>query len=61
MKRVTMVCLATILGAALVAVIPGVAQQMSDIKSTAKNTKKAAKNTGAKAKSTGAKAKNTSK
>jgi hypothetical protein len=53
MKRVTVVCLGLMLGAAVVAVMPGSAQQMSDIKKTDKNTKKAAK--AGKAKGSGAK------
>lgn len=43
MKRVTVVCLGLMLGAAIATVIPVAAQQMSDIKKTDKNTKKAAK------------------
>jgi hypothetical protein len=55
MKRVLGVCLGVMLGAAVVAVIPISAQQMSDIKKTDKNTKKAAKAKGGKAKGSGAK------
>jgi hypothetical protein len=55
MKRVTVVCLGVMLGAAIVAVIPGSAQQMSDIKKTDKNTKKAAKKGKGSAKSTASK------
>ncbi len=50
MKRVIVVCTGVMLGAAIVAVIPTSAQQMSDIKKTGKNTKKAAKNSGKKGK-----------
>jgi hypothetical protein len=50
MKRVTVVCLGLMLGAAIATVIPVAAQQMSDIKKTDKNTKKAAKAKGSGAK-----------
>lgn len=61
MKRVAVVCLGLMLGAAVVAVLPSSAQQMSDIKKTAKNTKKAAKNKSNKGKGSGAKSTTESK